>query len=1204
MMILDSNTCSLDGMFLIEASAGTGKTYNIQNLAVRLILEKNLTIDQILIVTFTKAATAELCDRIRKILQSSSDFLSMIAFDNGSAVLPDGFERERLLLKNATGGFRQESTKNCLQKLKDALQNFDDNAISTIDSFCQRMLAKNAFESGILFQTELKEGSEFQKLLQKLLRNQWRRYCYDPDNRFTGIYRGLINLDHYFEDSSAVPPDEYLLSAENSFPPRSPKNKISLHDLIERPEIDFDTVPDHGTPEKTAVEILEILSKLSQIHLEMKQYLNPQDLLCSLEIREQTPDKRSIEELENFADKFMDGSQYREFVSRMPTELLESFCFEIAEMKKAFQRLRVMLLRTIRKDAAAELEKLKQRENFQTFKDLQLRMTQALRAPGQFLVKALRDQFKAAIIDEFQDTDQVQYEIFTSIFGSSESGTTSLFLVGDPKQAIYAFRGGDIFTYLSAARRIGWERILSLKKNFRSADSLVESVNSLFLAHSMPFADPEITFTAAESSGKKPLFFGTEEDQNPLHYLDCGSGKDDSFEICAEMIYRLLTEEVFISSAESETEKVRLIPSDIAVLLRSSYDLSNLKTHLQKRGIPFVTSEDNSLFDTQESRDLLKFLRAIQEPANISRVIDFMQTSLIESGQCRNIASSGKDEIKNRIQDVQKNLADVQSAYNEKGFVHAFKLFSESNSLSRRISALPDGSARFSNLIQLRDLITAEEKRGKNSLETLIPWMEKEIYPKTRTLTSENTILSTDVPSVKIMTIHKSKGLQFPVVFLPDLAGFEIKEHRCINYHDPADENAVKVCTPGASHSLLPVAESLQEELRITYVALTRAVRACYITIPKNPEKLTAINWLVQAGKIAENGYLSFASLKEEFQKLPKKSFAEAMGDGVIIEKPECRTSVYTEPEKSELQEPCWTCEILPPPVKLSYSEVHNYFQTGNSKDCVPDEEIPSEIIAERRENNSAGQPLNVFMLPKGDLFGTACHNILEKIDFRTLENLEKMIPRYLSAVNIGEKADIAEKMFKQVVASPIPLDGSGTFLLNGIGWEDRYSEISFDFNDSKGFCSEKIVTLLNSAFAQKLNSLGLEPIRARSQIFRPEASYTGTADLICRVHGKCYIIDWKTDILGGRFPDFLPENLFVPMWEKFYLYQSLLYSAALLRYLVLRTGKSAQQVYHEDYGGIRYLFLRGMSPEAPGRGIFSMKPDFSLIQGIAEVIL
>ena len=1200
---LDSCKCSLDGVYLIEASAGTGKTYNIQNLAVRLIIEKGLTIDQILIVTFTRMATAELSDRIRKIIQSSYQYLDM---RYKGEPIPDNmdFSREKALLENALQNCSdKEKIKDARDKLQAAMLDFDNNAISTIHGFCQKMLKKNAFESGILFQTDLIDSEQLKEQIMELIRNQWRKICYSPENRkYVGLYRGLLPFDQSFEGGGGDIKDDYILHPEDEFynPAKVtytgnyvPPSLRDFVGLIEHPEISFD-VEEKEPPEKLAAEIFSLWESLCKFDPEvMIPSTNANEPEFPAELLLDSPVEYGFgwQNIENLASQI----DFRRLSEADPL-----LCGTLQKIVENIFRLRVSTLSQIRKNVTDEFMNLKQRNNFQTYDDLQKRMIQALNAEGSTLADTLRNQFRAAIIDEFQDTDQIQYDIFTKIFAPDLSPTGrkkyTLFLVGDPKQAIYAFRGGDIFTYKKAVEAVGEACTCSLSKNFRSADTLVDRVNEVFLINDNPFADDSIQFEPVKSSGKNPLRINGITDEVPFHCLGGAGSKPALCEICAEKIHSLLNANVQTPGGKEEVY-VPIKPSDIAVLFRYRTEMGFFQKKLQERGIPYVVNQNESIYDTQEARDLEKLLLALLNPADVKAVTWLMQTQLTGDRNCRKLCEKADSE--GAMAEVQEILTRMNAVFKQHGFSVMFREIMEEFQIHKRYPGFVTGAQKYSNLLQLRDLLTAREIQGSKTLGLLLLWLRKQISPDTRTDLESGVILPTDAPAVRIMTIHNSKGLQFPIVFLPDLASNKLKIEKALKYHDPERNNRIFHRIADSQKSELAFLESLQEELRIAYVALTRASRATYLPVPKKLEGAAA--WLFES----QNANEPRKDVMEKFseclknKKLPEK-ILQWMDNAVDPEDEQTAFDGTETPEK-ELSRYHWDNTVTPVPTpKISYSSAHKFFRR-NERRAKSDEETSGSIAPEQKKSDNQSVA-DVFTLPRGDLFGTACHTILEKLDFRNTDNLMSLIQRYLSVVNIGDKAGIAAEMFRNVISAPLPFGDGSTFKLEDIALSDRCSEMDFDFKLNRNFDPVRIGSILNHHFSSRLEQDQLDNLFALRDLPGDETFYTGSADLIFRHKGKFFIVDWKTDILDGTFESFAPEYLFGEMWQKFYLYQSLLYSSALIRFLSLRLGKTAQEIYDQYFGGTIYLFLRGVDPNVPGRGIYADKPDFKLICDIAEV--
>ena len=900
----------------------------------------------------------------------------------------------------------------------------------------------------------------------------------------------------------------------------------------------------------------------------------------------------------------MIGQADLEALEKQEDETIQQICNRIRELSKHMFLFRICLLNQIRKETSRQLTELKQYNNFQTYDDLQKQMIKALNVKGSDLAGGLRKQFKAAIIDEFQDTDQGQYEIFSKVFapglkeGNPVPGT--LFFVGDPKQAIYAFRGGDIFTYKEAASDVGKQNTLSLNRNFRSADSLVTAVNEIFANHNLPFADPSIKFTPVESCGKKTLQFNGEQDLKPFHYLSGGKSKKTLFAACAEKICQLLTFDVKMPDPDSKGEEVFIPvkPSDIAILCRSKNDLSALTEQLQLKGIPYITAAPINIYDSQEARDLEKLFLAIQNPTDLKTVTWLMQTSLLREKDCRSLCE--KDNASEReaaVIQTQEILTELKTVFEQKGVAELFRNFMNAFEIHKRYPGLPQGQQKYSNLIQLRDILTAEESKGNKSPEILTIWLQKQLSPQTRTDLETEVILPTDAPAVKIMTIHNSKGLQFPIVFLPDLAFAEISVEKTMKYHDPENNNIYHRLTTGNSLNLA-LGEALQEELRIAYVALTRASRANYLLILEKSNMFNAIHWLYTAKDIPPE--TPTENLNTIYAPKERMKLFSAIGKE-NIEVIESTDTVYTAQFNSELKLMEWgNPEIAEPAPKISYTSAHKFFRR-NDLYSRSEEEITGELSADEKRKKKENL-LPVFSLPKGDLFGTACHTIMEKWDFKDEEKLNELISRYLSVVNIKGKEEIAAQMFRNAVTAPIPQEDGSMFSLQEIISGNRCSEMDFDFILNRNFNPGELGAILNRYYRDRLKKEKIDLLYAIRNQTGDVTSYTGSADLVFCYNGKFYIVDWKTDILDETPESFGQERLFGVMWQKFYLYQSLLYSSALIRFLSMRLDMEPEDVYNQYFGGVRYLFLRGMNPAAPGRGIYADKPDFELICKIAEV--
>ncbi|HMK64526.1 MAG TPA: UvrD-helicase domain-containing protein, partial [Thermodesulfobacteriota bacterium] len=452
----------LQGVNLIEASAGTGKTFAITGLFLRLLLEKRLALKDILVVTYTLAATEELRDRIRKKIREALE-----AFVQGDSA--DPFLKALLQ--------QTDDKEEALAVLRRALCDFDQAAIFTIHGFCQRTLQESAFESGALFDTELKPDQE-SGLLEEIVQDFWRLHFYQAPREWVRYalkakYRPAVFLDLL---RNRVPPQDLKILPE--FPEDTTQEAFPLRPFQEAfnklrqswPEVQEDVKERLNDPALFAEYGKNLFDLLDLMNTLVREEVSPFPLPKGFE-------KFTTEVLEKKTKKGKSTPRHPFFP--LCDELKETADNLRTAMDRQFLYLKVELFKILKK----ELPERKQRQNIQSFDDLLTRLEEALeKSGGEKLSRAIRLRYQAALIDEFQDTDPVQYAIFRNVFGRDEA---ILFLIGDPKQAIYSFRGADLFAYLKAASRV--DARYTLTKNWRSEPGLIEAVNTLFSGSSSPF---------------------------------------------------------------------------------------------------------------------------------------------------------------------------------------------------------------------------------------------------------------------------------------------------------------------------------------------------------------------------------------------------------------------------------------------------------------------------------------------------------------------------------------------------------------------------------------------------------------------------------------------------------------------------------------------------------------------------------------------
>ena len=609
----DSLAITLTGRNLIEASAGTGKTYAIASLFLRLVVEEGLLPEQILVVTFTEAATSELRDRIRLRLREARD-----AVDAGSS--SDPFLYGLMAVDRCRNW---PGSRVALERLDLALQSFDCAAISTIHGFCSRALQENAFASGSLYDTELLADQK--GMIQEVVDDFWRKSFFGTDAQLlplvvrkgwspellAGFLRGKLG-----NPSLQIVP-AFTLEEITALEQRINAVFLELQQLWERHASELEEiVTEHkGLSRNDKTYRPDLLPELLQ---GISSYLaggNPFDL---------------CDDFRKFTTPFIEKQRLKKHDP--PQHPFFDRCGQLLEQIET----RLLALKWSALEYARDgMAQAKQRHNLRCYDDLLSDLCNALHGDnGDRLAAEIRGRFSAALIDEFQDTDQTQYRIFRRIFPDD---SRPLFLIGDPKQAIYSFRGADIFAYLQAREDIPVERHFTMTQNWRSTPALVGGVNHLFQQQERPFVIDDFcypTVTAAKPgddvvlAGRDPAplqlwFMGRSAEDGKV--INVGSGGERIVAAVADEIVGLLADG---RAGRATIGDKAVAPHDIAVIVRSHKQAALVHEELSARGVPAVVRSSASIFASSEARDLALVLAALVEPASEARLRAALTTCL------------------------------------------------------------------------------------------------------------------------------------------------------------------------------------------------------------------------------------------------------------------------------------------------------------------------------------------------------------------------------------------------------------------------------------------------------------------------------------------------------------------------------------------------------------------------------------------------
>ena len=1196
----------LQGFALIEASAGTGKTYTIQNLYLRLIAgwmddpgaeERCLSVASILVMTYTVAATEELKARIRKILM-----LGSLYFENPSVLNAEDFARMDELLRESRGCLlpgqtQEERDRTIRSRIRSALLAFDDAAIYTIHGFCQRLLSQYAFESGILFNTEVR--TDVEPMVRGLLDDYLRRFCYPADRPlYAALKRGV---------PASLSEGRQLTLTLN---------------LITRPGLRVVGAGELSLPE-TCRKMEEILTSLKNEYPQgWPEYpvrdapsCKEHEQLLTEWVREKCAAETSSEVLDFLLswDRQLTRLNSDEKVSEETAALLNSrfawLCRDLGNCCRNYSA-------AVSYDAALyvkeEFKRLKQRENFHTYDDLLNRVLDAIRESSNPLRNLVRKQYQAAIVDEFQDTDPVQYEIFQRIFGHPETGHI-LFFVGDPKQAIYGFRGGDIATYRTAREFVQrYGREYTLRRNFRSAEKLLAAVNDIFekSPHNQSssgetvFADDAIRFVPVIAGRKGPGLLNSsgEEDARPFQFCWLVPPEDGglptlnqmlalSCRACAEDIVELLH-----SDKRNPETGQRLRPCDIAVLVPDNGDARLMRDELKKRNVPCVIPRSENVFQSAAAKYLKTLFSALLNPADSSLVSEAMLTPVLGFTLDDLIgihASCSRPGSADRLTEIQEKMILLAGIWRRKSFLSMFqemlRLFEVRSTLLRRTG----GERILTDLLQLRDLIQLKIMETGLSASGVLNFLAAQENDSDSE--EKETLMETDRAAVVITTIHSSKGLEYPVVMLPAMfkKTFLYAPGRVECYHDDR-RNLILNLSPDSAAQKLIEREKKQELMRLLYVALTRAEYSC------------SLYWGLIQGK-SDNGLHDQTALDWLFPGISARDFRHLQQEIPQLEK--CGRRVIA---ADQIQCTRWVPETGPREnliLRKWHGSIDSDFQfasftawTGGAAGSEDERDYDG-----MDSDNRVEKPVGIFKIPSGAQTGNAWHDIMEEIDFTSFDPVgdRDFIARKLEVFGVlnrtlppetrREYIDLTLQMISSLLNTPLRNADGNLFALKQISRRERLSELKFNYRFRHSF---RTVQLIPEIAAYVKRVFGLEESEINLRDLTVSGGYlNGAIDLLFRQDGKLYIADWKSNRINGQPDGFDASGLVPEMAAHSYYLQYLIYTVALLKYLTLHLGHPAtEKEYDQLFGGVYYLFMRGADPLKPRRGVFYTRPSFALI--------
>jgi exodeoxyribonuclease V beta subunit len=1184
------NEAPLEGVHLIEAGAGTGKTYTIAGIFLRLIAQQGIPVDQILVVTYTKAATEELKSRIRRRL-----LLAGRALDRAGE---DGVIDEPLVAHLAA----QVSLPRALvrQRIRDALNDFDRTAIFTIHGFCQRVLNHYAFETGHLFEAELTQ--EARPLIQETVDDFWRR-------------------------SISRAPEELVHAALAQL-----KSPEALAGLVERCRLPLvRVIPAAIKPPLTAIapwrraarQVRDAWPQAREAVLDLMGH----EGLNAVKYGKCTPDP---------------FSPRRNFVAAMATAMdrwnggypilpkFERFCqsylnhatkkghfppahpfFELCEQAQArYNELEEQLTDYIRylkvrllDQAHRRLAQKKARDNTLFFDDLLLQVHAALQNERrEALAAAIGQQYRAALVDEFQDTDALQYEIFATLF----AGSGLFFMIGDPKQAIYSFRGADLFSYLHAREKAGTR--YTLTRNWRATPALIEALNTLFGRRAHPFGYAQIPYEKALAG---------RDDPDPLAapfrlwYLAPCAGD----EIQRPLAQEAATERIIAAVAD---EVVRVLddpgpdvaPEDVAVLTRTHRQAQQIKAALAHRQVPAVMHSAGSVFETPEAEEMAMILEAAAMPTDPRRVRTALVSDLLGADAaelCAAVEAPG-----DAWQARWGAFEDYHRHWLRHGFYPMFARLMAREGVKRRLLALPDGERRVTNVLHLAELLHQAAAQHQLGPEGLIKWFARQRVEGGGGEDSQKLRLESDAHAVRIITIHKSKGLQFKVVFCPFTWAGAKTDDKLATFHDPLSQNRLTLAIGPAidpAHSQWALEEALAENLRLMYVALTRARQRCYLVWGRiRGTELSAPAYLLHGPQTADGSAGWTDALQAAMAGMTNVRLIADLQ--TLAENSHGTIALSPLPESVGLQYSRRAPETVVLSQRRFERRLSRQWRIASFSSMTA--ALPPEVEGDAPDRDAAVRPPDamaalpgdgddLFAFPKGARAGIFFHDLLEHWDFSKPVRDNPPVASVLDKHGFEARWQGAvEAMLARLAQAPLPAGhGEKPFYLARVAAEHRINEMEFYFplQPVTGEDLKHCFKQWGSEFFTRTASRPLERLT-----FAPmEGFLKGYIDTLFEHNGRYYLLDWKSNYLGSSWNDYASPRLAEAMAEEYYFLQYHLYALALDLLLRLRV---VDYDYRRHFGGVFYIFLRGIRGAGHHGGVYHARPESDQIEALRALLV
>ncbi|VFP86080.1 RecBCD enzyme subunit RecB [Buchnera aphidicola (Cinara pseudotaxifoliae)] len=1143
------------GITLIEASAGTGKTSSIIILYLRLLLNigikktynRPLSIYEILVVTFTEASKNDLKKRLyKKICQLHFYCI------NGSKKKHELID----IIKDI------QDIKKTTQLLKYAKKNINSIMIYTLHSFFLNTLHEQKFLCNQKIPKKILENIE--KIQLEATEDFWRNYVYGENK----------NIADFVINNWATP--KKLFDCINIF--LNQKNIKNHHNFSKKTNLNkkFNDIINKTNKTKNFWKKNKKKIQNSIMNIEQNKTTNKQKKLKKWFYQ---INKWSIKSTNRHKiPKILKNIQFHKILSNQLLKKNSPYIF-FKKIEKIFINYNLFFkyfifiaLKTIPKI----IQKKKKKKKGLEFDDLNKIMLKQITLKSSIIKKNIIKKNTITIIDECQDIDNTQFNIFYKLYNNVHN--KSLILFGDPKQSIYGFRGANIFLYLKIKKKINKHFIL--KKNFRSSTNIVTGINNLFSRVKKPFIWKNIDFHNSSSYSKnKKIYFSVNKIKQPAfnfivkYDVEITTNEYYSWisKECANSIYNWLSDKFNKTSLIKlkNQKKRRIQPNDIAVLVKNKYEANLIKKELHKKKISSIyTSRKKNIFHTTEARELMLIMDAI---INLSDTLKFKKLLMTK---IFNISIPNIQLINNQKSIYFLLLQKLKKYYLIWNTINISKMIAKiiiDFNLLERNMYICKNNINIQNITTICKILEDKNQDITNKF-LLVEWLKKKISQKSvensEIIYTETTNRANYAESVKIITIYKSKGLEYPVIWIPFFSKLQTLKNNSVSLKN-----------------------TLSEDLRLLYVAITRSIVHCTIGIAVISRKKkininhknytnfhnSSIGFLIQKGKKT-----NLDELKKELYSIQDPEIFQIKYTckikGTVYKKKVIQKNdiVYLKLFKNAINS--WN--------KISFSKIINKNLLNSSHRILPVFQKKTSLL---KNNQYISCKNNIHKFPRGKEYGSYLHNIFKKINFTKKKTIKKTLNR-LNYLLLSETW--INKLYTWIcnfISKPLY---KNYLILNQLKTTEYQKEVRFTLPIKKNIDIEKLNYIIKNfdPLSKKCTNIKFENI---------SGILTGIIDFIFLWNKKYYIIDYKSNWLGPNHAYYTHKNFQNEIIKYRYDIQYQLYSLAMHRYLKL-TIKDYNYKIH--FGGMFYLFLRAFDEKNDSK-VYFIKPNYPLIHNLDKLL-